>query len=202
MDVRESVVKVGAKHGLFYMSQKTIYHMRKIAQETKTEVCPGIWTGEKREETRFVEAPGIEALEQSLFRYPVLPFGKEIEDISVHILKQPEAEAAFAAEKIRSILLHGTCRYRDIAVVTGDLEVYGALAGEIFEQAGIPCFVDQKKSIFANPFVEMLDFVLEIFLSNFQPEKVLSYHKSLFSKAKEEQVELLDNFLRATGIRG
>ena len=76
MDVRESVVKVGAKHGLFYMSQKTIYHMRKIAQETKTEVCPGIWTGEKREETRFVEAPGIEALEQSLFRYPVLPYGK------------------------------------------------------------------------------------------------------------------------------
>ena len=48
----------------------------------------------------------------------------------------------------------------------------------------------------------MLDFVLDIFLSNFQPEKVLSYQKSLFTKAEEEQVELLDNFLRATGIRG
>lgn len=202
MDIRESVVKVGEKHGLFYMSQKTIYRMRKIAQETGTEVCPEIWTGKKREETRFGDAPGIEALEQSLFRYPVLPYEKETGDISIHVLKQPEAEAAFAAEKIRSILLHGTCRYRDIAVVTGDLEVYGTLAGEIFEQAGIPCFVDQKKSIFANPFVEMLDFVLEIFLSNFQAEKVLSYHKCLFSKAEEEQVELLDNFLRATGIRG
>lgn len=201
MDKRESIVQVGAKHSLFHMSQHTIYCLRKIAQENKIEVCPEIWTGERRENTRFAESSGLEALEQRLFRYPVLPFEKRMEDISIHILKQPEAEVAFAAEKIRALLLDGTCRYRDIAVVTGDLEVYGTLAGEIFEQAGIPCFVDQKKSILDNPFVEMLDFVFDIFLSNFQAEKVLSYHKSLFTKAEEEQVELLDNFLRATGIR-
>lgn len=202
MDKRESIVQVGAKHALFHMSQHTIYRLRKIAQDNRIEVCPEIWTGERRENTRFAESSGLEALEQRLFRYPVLPFEKGTEDISIHILKQPEAEVAFAAEKIRALLLDGTCRYRDIAVVTGDLEVYGTLAGEIFEQAGIPCFVDQKKSILDNPFVEMLDFVLDIFLSGFQAEKVLSYHKSLFTKAEEEQVELLDNFLRATGIRG
>lgn len=202
MDKRESIVQVGAKHALFHMSQHTIYRLRKIAQDNRIEVCPEIWTGERRENTRFAESSGLEALEQRLFRYPVLPFEKGTEDISIHILKQPEAEVAFAAEKIRALLPDGTCRYRDIAVVTGDLEVYGTLAGEIFEQAGIPCFVDQKKSILDNPFVEMLDFVLDIFLSGFQAEKVLSYHKSLFTKAEEEQVELLDNFLRATGIRG
>ncbi len=179
MDKRESIVQIGEKHGLFHMSQQTLYRLRKIAQKNR-----------------------IEALEQRIFRYPVLSFEKETEDISIHILKQPETEVAFAAEKIRALLLDGTCRYRDIAVITGDLGVYGTLAGEVFEQAGIPCFVDQKKSILDNPFVEMLDFVLDIFLSNFQPEKVLSYQKSLFTKAEEEQVELLDNFLRATGIRG
>lgn len=202
MDKRESIVQVGAKHGLFHMSQQTLYRLRKIAQENRIEVCPEIRTGEKIENTRFAEAAGIEALEQRVFRYPVRPFEKETEDISIHILKQPETEVSFAAEKIRALLLNGTCRYRDIAVITGDLGVYGTLAGEIFEQAGIPCFVDQKKSILDNPFVEMLDFVLDIFLSNFQPEKVLSYQKSLFTKAEEEQIELLDNFLRATGIRG
>ncbi len=202
MDKRESIVQIGEKHGLFHMSQQTLYRLRKIAQKNRIEVCPEIWTGEKIENTRFTESMGIEALEQRIFRYPVLSFEKETEDISIHILKQPETEVAFAAEKIRALLLDGTCRYRDIAVITGDLGVYGTLAGEVFEQAGIPCFVDQKKSILDNPFVEMLDFVLDIFLSNFQPEKVLSYQKSLFTKAEEEQVELLDNFLRATGIRG
>lgn len=202
MDIRESIVKVGEKHGLFHMSQQTIYRLRNIARENQIEVCPEIWTGERVEETRFAEAPGICALEQRIFRYPVLCFEKETEDISIHVLKQPEKEVSFAVEQIRKLLLDRTCRYRDIAVVTGDLEVYGTLAKEIFEQAQIPCFVDQKKSILANPFVEMLDNVLDIFLSNFQAEKVLAYEKNLFAKATDEQVDLLDNFLRATGIRG
>lgn len=202
MDKRESIVKVGARHGLFHMSQKTIFRLRKMAQENGVEVCTEIWTGEKREETRFKDAEGIFALENNLFRYPLKAVNKEPEDISIHLLKQPEKEVDFTVQQIRSLLMDGKCRYRDIAVVTGDLSIYGTLAKEIFERAGIPCFVDQKKSILANPFVQMLDSVLEIFLSNFQMEKILAFEKNLFGKATKEQVDLLDNFLRATGIRG
>lgn len=202
MDKKESVVKVGARHGLFYMSQQTIYRLRKIAQKNRIEICTEIWTGEKIEKTRFADAEGIFALENHLFRYPLRAVRKDSRNISIHVLKQPEKEVDFAVEQIRGLLQNRTCRYRDIAVVTGDLSVYGILAGEIFERAGIPCFVDQKKSILSNPFVEMLDKVLEIFLSNFQVEKVLAFEKNLFSKATDEQVDLLDNFLRATGIRG
>ena len=202
MDKRESIVKVGARHGLFHMSQKTLFRLRKMAQENGVEVCPEIWTGEKREETRFKDAEDIFALENNLFRYPLKTVNSEPKDISVHLLKQPEKEVDFAVQQIRSLLLEGKCRYRDVAVVTGDLSVYGTLAKEIFERAGIPCFVDQKKSILANPFVQMIDNVLEIFLSNFQAEKILAFEKNLFGKATKEQVDLLDNFLRATGIRG
>lgn len=202
MDERESVVRPGAKHSLFYMSQHTISRLRKIAQEEQIEVCTEIWTGKSAAETRFEEAQGILALEQNLFRYPFQSQSTVPEDISIHVLKQPEREVAFAAEKIKELLLAGECRYRDIAVVTGSLEVYGMLAAEIFEQAGIPCFIDQKKSILTNPFVEMIENVLDIFLTNFQIEKVLTYERNLFAKTPEEQVDLLDNFLRATGIRG
>ena len=202
MDKRESIVKVGAHHGLFHMSQKTIFRLRKMAQENGVEVCPEIWTGEKREETRFKDAEGIFALENNLFRYPLKSVNNVPQDISIHLLKQPEKEVDFAVQQIRGLLLDGKCRYRDVAVVTGDLSVYGTLAKEIFERAGIPCFVDQKKSILANPFVQMLDSVLEIFLSNFQTEKILAFEKNLFGKATREQIDLLDNFLRATGIRG
>lgn len=202
MDKRESVVKVGAKHTLFYMSQHTISRLRSIAKEQGVEVCEEIWTGETPEETRFEKAPGILTLEQNLFRYPVCSYEGVPTDISIHVLKQPEKEVAFAAEQIRELLVKENCRYRDIAVVTGNLEVYGMLASEIFEQAGIPCFVDQKKSILTNPFVEMIESVLDIFLNHFQMEHVLTYEKNLFAKAEQEQVDLLDNFLRATGIRG
>jgi len=202
MDVRESAVKVGPPHSLFHLSQKTIDRLRKIAREIGAEVCPEIWTGQEVGQTRFVKAPGIFALEQRLFRYPVRQYGGKVGDISLHLLKQPEKEVEFAAEQICGLLLEGTCRYRDIAVITGNLEIYGMLAGEIFERAGIPCFVDQKKSILSNPFVQMIGSVVDIFLSNFKAEKILAFEKNLFSLATEEQTALLDNFLRATGIRG
>ena len=84
------------------------------------------------------------------------------------VLKQPEEEVAFAVEQIGNLLRKEDCRYRDIAVVAGDLEVYGKLAKEFFAQNEIPCFVDQKKSILLNPYVDMLSAVIDIFLTNFE----------------------------------
>lgn len=202
MDARESIVKIGPKHGLFYMSQQTLCHLRKIAQENQIEVCPEIWTGQNLKETRFAEAEDICALETSLYRYPVQVYDKEPSNISIHILKQPEDEIGFVAEQIRKLLLKGQCRYRDVAVVTGDLSVYGMLAKEVFKRASIPCFIDQKKSVLENPFVELIGTVIDIFLSNFQAEKVLAFQKNILTKSTKEQTDLLDNFLRATGIRG
>lgn len=202
IDKGVSIVRPGAKHGLFYMSQQTIFRLRKMAQAHGVEVCPEIWTGEVPEETRFSEAPGICGLERRLFRYPMEEYGEEPGDISIHIMRQPEQEVEFVAEQIRGLLLRGEARYRDIAVITGDLGVYGTLAGEILERAQIPYFVDQKKGIEEHPFVELIQQTIDIFLSNFQSEKVMAFEKNVFSHVTLEQGDLLENFLRATGIRG
>ncbi len=202
MDRRESIAKMGPKHGLFYMSQHTMVRLRKIARDRRVEVCPEIWTGEKAGQCRFAEGGGLNHLEKALFRYPVQCYEKKPEDISVHILKQPENEVNFVAEKVMMLLQEKSCRYRDIAVVTGNLEVYGVLANEVFARCGIPCFVDRKKNILEHPFIELIRGVLDIFQSNFKAEKVMLFEKNIFSNATEEQSYLLDNFLRATGVRG
>lgn len=214
MDARESTVKLGAKHGLFYMSQQTICKLRKLAQNNHVEMSQDIWTdtatGERPKKqsdrllshTRFPQAPGIAKLEKSLFRYPLQSFPEPAEDISIHLLGQPEKEIRFVAQEIRHLLLDKKCRYRDIAVVAGDLEVYGTLARDVFSSCDIPCFIDQKKSVLEHPFIELLRTACDIFLTNFKAEKVMVFTKNPFSQATEEQANLLDNFLRATGIHG
>ena len=236
MDKRESILNPGAKHGLFYMSRKTIFRLRKIAEEYGIEVCEEIWTGQKKEETRFYHvckgnpeeqmelagqestvkksstekkvkdeksyAEGIAFLEKELFRFPMKQKKGIPKDISIHILENPEKEMAFVIEKIRTLLYEEKCRYRDIAVVTGDLKTYGMIAKDAFLKAGIPCFVDQKKGIEEHPFVDYIVSVIEIFLSNFRMEKVMQFQKNMFSSADKEQSDLLDNFLRASGILG
>ena len=57
-------------------------------------------------------------------------------------------------------------RYSDIAVVTGDIGVYGKLAANIFSQNEIPFFLDQKRHITDNCLVEMITAVLDIFVKN------------------------------------
>lgn len=197
-----NIAKVGYKHQLFHMSQQTICRLRRLAQENGVEVCEEIWTGDEVQETRFSKAEGICKLEENLFRYPFTAYQEITEDISIHVLKQPENELEFVAEQIKKLLEEEKCRYRDIAVITGDMDIYGILAKEVFAKGKIPCFIDQKKSILANPFVALISQMLDVFSWNFHPEKVMAYKKNLFSTSTREENDLLDNFLRATGIRG
>ena len=202
IDKKQNVWKRGAKHQLFYMSRNMIYHLRKIAEDNHADICPEIWTGLNDAESRFSMSESLAFLEGSLFRYPMRPFEKEQNDISIHELKQPEDEVDFVVQQIGELLRNDLCRYRDIAIVAGSLEEYGMLVNTAMEKAGFPCFIDQKKSVLANPFVMAMDALLDILIKDFAYEDVMKYLKSDFSFAGDEQVSLLDNFLLATGIRG
>lgn len=144
MDRRESVTSRGAKHGLFYMSRKTICNLRDIAYDNNIEVCDNIWTSKSDKESRFCDAPSLSALEQNLFRYPLVKYNNP-QDISIHLLKQPADEVSYVIQQIRHLIRHEDCRYRDIAIVTGDLQTYGIIIDNEMKQAGLPCFIDQKK---------------------------------------------------------
>lgn len=202
LDPRESVWHVGEKYKLFHMSQKTIFQLRKLAEEEKIEISPEIWTGKNQEKTRYTKAKAIEQLEQNLFRYPMKSVEGVPEEISVHLLRQPDKEVEFLVTEILSLREQRDFRYREAAVVTGDLGVYGMMVKQAFERVHIPCFVDQKKSILTNPFVDMLCAIIDILRKDFDYQSVMRYLKSGFSGFDNEKINVLENFLLASGIRG
>lgn len=197
----EPLLKVGPKHRLFYLSRKTMDKLRHLASEHHIEVCPEIWTGTNKAETRFHQADSLDHLEKNLFRYPNQLYQEEPQEISLHMLKQPEQEISFVIQEILSLRQKGI-RYRDIAIVTGDMEVYGLLAPEPFARAGLPCFIDQKKSILTHPFVETLRALVDILITDFAYEPLMRFLRSRYSPLDREDVDILDNFLLASGIRG
>lgn len=202
LDPRESIWHLDEPYKLFYMSKKMIAHFRKIAQEEQIEIKQEIWTGKTVDQTRFQEEVTLDHLEQQLFRYPVKAWEGEPEGVSIHILRQPEREVAFLAMEMMRLRQQEGFRYRDVAVVTGDLGIYGMLVKEEFARLGIPCFVDQKKSILTNSYVDMLCAVLDVLLKDFDYANCMRYLKSTFSGVEVDQANLVDNFLLATGIRG
>lgn len=196
MDVREDFYQCRGVHELFAMSKKTVASLLKVAELCKVPVEEPIVlpTGEKR---RYAGAPDLYFMEQNLFRpgagsyrYKVSEKAmksnenhekltdsqlEETPDIRITSLKNPREELKFAACEIVRLTREQGYRYRDIAVVTGDVQQYGNYVPEIFEQYHIPYFIDQTKNILFHPFIECIRAILEMIEYDFSYESVFRF---------------------------
>ena len=141
-------------------------------------------------------------LEKNLFRYPYEVYRAEQDEISVHGAKNPEAEITFAIREIKRLIREEGFRYRDIAIVTGDIERYGRIAKYYFEQANIPCFIDYKKEILSNPFVVFIRSAAQIAAEDYSYEAVFGYLRTGLSDISQEDADVLEDYVIAMGIRG
>ncbi|MGN8947297.1 helicase-exonuclease AddAB subunit AddB [Candidatus Merdisoma sp. HCP28S3_D10] len=203
IDERENPYRVEGEHQLFYLSKKTVAGLKRLAEETGVPEEKPLWVhpGEK---SRFSAGGELAWLEQNLFRlrWRSCPENQGSGQIRLQLLKNPEEEVAWAAGKIRELIREKQYHYRDFALITGDMEAYSPVLERVLEDYGIPCFLDNKRSILKNPFVEWIRALLEIAEQDFSYESVFRYLRSGLSGMKPEEVDLLENYVLALGIRG
>ena len=124
IDAKENFYYSKGIHELFDMPEKTIRVLMDLAKETHTEVLePEVITG--GEKKRFKNAPALYFMEQNLFRTSYKKKYDSIDEIKILSLKTPKEEFTWAARKINELVQKQGYRYRDIAVVSGDVETYG-----------------------------------------------------------------------------
>ena len=184
---------------LFALSQKTIRSMEKIAKETKVEIKPPVWMEEGAK--RFASGSGLWHLEQNLFRYPYKVKQGKCEGICILESSTIEDEVKETCNSIRKLLQEGYC-YRDMAVITGDMGAYGSKIEEIFEEYGIPFFMDQSRKITLNPFVEYIRSAIQIQVKQFSYESMFHYLRSGMIDLDREIIDKLENYCLAHGIKG
>ena len=189
------------KDGLYFMSAETIIRLETLAQET----------GAGREEDlllspeispRFGKRNDLQALSEQLFSYSEAQYAEKPEHIRVIRMSTPGKEAEALAAQIAARVRQKNLRYREIAVVCGDMEGYRPLLEEAFRQAEIPVFMDDKRSLFTNPAVELLRAALEIVEKDFAYEPMFRYMKCGFSMLPEQTLYEMENYVLALGIRG
>ncbi len=205
LDPRERIDGEGKEHQLFGLSHKTIKKLYQLAEDSKAVTLEPVYA-EKRSKSkvpyRFRKSEALAALEQNLFRYPYQTYGKEQGDIRIHSTRDRNCEVAFVAREIKRLVREEGLRYRDIAVVTGDVKEYGRIAKRLFLQSEIPCFIDYKKDILSNPFVELLRAAVVVVSEDFSYEGVFRYLRSGMTGCTKEEIDILENYVLATGIRG
>ncbi len=202
IDEREILTRADKEFKLFYMSQKMIVTLNQLAKEAAVEVEDEYWVMKGQTPYRFHESKPLAALEHNLFRYPFHTYEKEQDDISIRVAKDPTGEVLYTIREIKRLVEHENYRFKDIAVVTGDIANYGTIVKRQFDLAGIPCFIDLKKAIQSNPLAELIDSLLDILVKDFSYETVFRFLRNGLLDYSKEDIDVLENYILAVGIRG
>ena len=201
----ENPYRIMGEQELFYLSKKTVRDLQKWAQKRNVRQAEDVYLG-KGGLPRFRESRELAHLERQLFRYPLKPYEESQKDsipaIQIREAMSPAGEVRGACILIKKLVLEQNYSYRDIAVVTGELETYGDFFEREAATYDIPVFIDRTRGILLNPFLEYIRSALRIVLQNFSYESVFHYLRSGLADFTMEETDLLENYILATGIKG
>lgn len=203
IDIREDPFQPGGEQELFYLSKKTVMDLCRLAREA----------GALRKEDvfirnlplpRFHDSKMLAHLEQNLFRYPAAVCRENVKENEIQIMEavNPAQEVKEACIRIKKLVLEEGYSYRDIAVVTGNLETYGDYLEREAKMYDIPFFMDRTRGLMLNPFIEYIRSALKIVLCNFSYETVFHYLRCGLPDFEPEEIDLLENYVIALGIKG
>lgn len=176
---------------IFYDNKQTIQTLKSIGNIDK-EIFLDIPYRFKNEELKH--------LEKNIFDLPFTPYEKNLENISLTITKNQYEEIENIAEKIVKLVRNDGYRYRDIGVITKNLDTYSSLCKAIFNEYGIPVFIDDKKDITSDIFIKYVLSILEIFAKNWTYESVFNYLKT--GIVNINRIYELENYCLKWNIRG
>ena len=151
---------------------------------------------------RFCDNSAMEFLERNIFRYSKECYKEKQGAVRIHVARNPREEAMKAAGRVRNLVRTKGYRYRDIGVIVSNMEVYGDDLGQAFDLYEIPVFMDHKRSILLNSFVEYIRSLLNMVKDNFSYESVFRFLRTNLSGFTYGEVDELENYVIALGIRG
>ncbi len=198
---------------LFYMTKDTVAHLNRICDEQHIMIDNIMLTSDRKNKgnsttnivtsvNRFGSSKELAFLEKNIFRSGAGCYRDKVKDIVMYAGITPKDEIQYVSGEILKLTRLDGYRYNEIAVVTGDISAYGKLAANIFEQNDIPYFLDQKVHVTDNCLVEMIMAALDIIEKNYTYDSIFRYLRTGFTGLSDAEIDLLDNYCYAVGIRG
>lgn len=201
MDKREDPFVYESPFQLFSISKQMVISLVKIASEKKISIKSPVYLYDNQEH-RFKNNPAMKFLETNLFRYSQKQFQEMQKEISIHVARNPAKESEFVAGKLRQLVREEGYRYRDMAVVVSDMNLYAIHLERALEEYGIPFFMDNKKSILLNAFVEYIRSLLSMVEQNFSYESVFRFLRTGLTEFTMSEVDCLENYVISLGLKG
>ena len=153
-----------------------------------------------KEKHRFKKAE-LKHLEENLYGKSQ-KYNKPVENIKLFLSMNPYSETEYVAREIINLVRTENYRFKDIAIITKQPEIYAGITKAIFAKYEIPVFVDEKKDLSQNSLIKYILSIFEIFAKSFTYESMFNYIKSGFLDISNEDIFKLENYCIKWGIKG
>lgn len=182
---------------IYYFNQITAEKLLDIAKKTGSYI-------EKIniDEIKKFKSQELLSLAENLYTNNTKKYTEKTQDIQLFIAQNPHYEVENVAQNILDLVKNKNYRYKDIAVVSADIENYSEDIKAIFEEYNIPVFIDEKKDVSQNILMKYIISLLNIYANNYSYESMFSYIKSGILEIPANKIFLLENYVKKWGIRG
>ena len=187
-----------ADKDIFYANKNTGIKLINLAKEYGIEIKDDV----KLTVLHRFKNEELKHLEENFYAVPYKTYKEETKNIKMFLANNQYTEIEHTAAEIVKLVRNENYRYKDISVITKNLNLYSSLIKVIFAGYNIPVFIDEKKELSENILVKFLIAVLEICNKNWSYEAVFNYLKTGFVNIDKEEIFKLENYCIRWGIKG
>ena len=152
---------------------------------------------------RFKGNTELAHLEREYFRYPNKTYNEVPHSVSIYKAQNSYDEVEKIALDIRRrVREDDTLRYRDLAILCRNIDAYESILISVFREHEIPVFLDKRREMDGSPISQYILALVDIAKEGFTYDALFKMLKTGLSHLEKEEVDLLENYVLANGIKG
>lgn len=182
---------------IYYSNKQTLTKILNLVEENNFKMEE---TVALEKEYRF-KTKELKHVSENIYNIKSTKYAENVENISLFLAKNQYSEIEEIAKQITKLVRKNNMHYRDISIITKNLDSYQSLVKAIFASYDIPVFIDDKKDLDQNIIVKYVLSILEILNKNFANEAVFGYIKLGFCNIENDEIFKLENYCNKWGIK-
>ncbi len=175
-----------------YLTVKRIAAKNGIPVNNETVLQPG---------ARY-KNPELAFFEQNLFSQTPQKYDKSPDNIRIIKNRNIYSEAKFVCAEIKRLVSRENCRYKDIVLISRDIDSYKAILDAELEKNNIPCFADYSQHIDTQPLMLLVLSLLETACRPSDIDSFMRIYKTGLTNVSNEDISEFENYIIMWNIKG
>ncbi|MDO5555789.1 MAG: helicase-exonuclease AddAB subunit AddB [Clostridia bacterium] len=186
------------ENDIFYPSKQVVEKLINHCKNAKVKLEEPL---ELKNKFRFKNNE-LKFLEENIYNSKYKIYDEKVNYIHLQLCSNPYTEIENVANTIIKLVRDKNIRFKDISILTKNIQDYIEVILAVFSKFDIPIFIDNKKELSDNILVKYVLAIFEVLAKNWSSSAVWSYIKTGFVDIKREDIYILENYCKKWNIKG